>query len=62
MTELQQMKLSLPPDLLAYVQQQAALTDRTPSGMIRPWIAEQRRREPPPEGTFPRWEAPFVRE
>jgi hypothetical protein len=50
---LHQLKISLPPDLVAYVQQQAARTDRTPSGVIRHWIAEQKRREPPPEGVFP---------
>jgi hypothetical protein len=49
-TELVQLKLSLPPDLAAYVHQQAARTDRTPSGIIRHWIAEAQRREPPPEG------------
>src|SRR5262245_46649338 len=50
---LQQLKISLPADLLAYVQQTAVRTDRTPSGVIRAWIAEQKRREPPPEGVFP---------
>jgi hypothetical protein len=52
MTELVQLKLSLPPDLVAYVHQQAARTDRTPSGMVRHWISEQKRREPPREGVF----------
>src|SRR5262245_52338182 len=50
---LHQLKISLPPDLLAFVQQQAALTDRTPSGFIRHVLAEQKRREPRPEATFP---------
>jgi hypothetical protein len=51
MTEpLIQMKLSLPSDLIAYVKQAAARNDRTPSGMIRFWIVEQKRREPPAEG------------
>lgn len=49
MTELVQMKLSLPPELAAYVQDQAARSDRTPSGQVRHWISELRRREPPPE-------------
>jgi hypothetical protein len=51
MTDLQQLKITLPPDLLAYVQEAAARTDRTPSGMVRHWISEQKRREPPPEAT-----------
>jgi hypothetical protein len=64
MTDLQQFKINLPPDLVAFVQREAARTDRTPSGMIRHWIAERRRTEPPPEAAFPtsRCEAPFVRE
>jgi hypothetical protein len=41
MTDLVQMKLSLPPDLVAYMEDQPARTDRTPSGVIRHWIAEQ---------------------
>jgi hypothetical protein len=53
MTDLVQLKLSLPPDLIAYVQQQAAHADRTPSGVIRHWISERKRCEPPPEATFP---------
>jgi hypothetical protein len=51
MTDLIQMKLSLPPELAAYVQDQAARSDRTPSGQVRHWISELRRREPPPERT-----------
>jgi hypothetical protein len=43
------MKLSLQPELAAYVQDQAARNDRTPSGQIRAWISERRRREPPAE-------------
>jgi hypothetical protein len=57
---LHQLKISLPPDLVAYVQQQAARTDRTPSGVIRHWIAEQKRREPPPEAVFPTEIAPII--
>jgi hypothetical protein len=34
MADLQQLKLLLPPDLIRYVHQEAARTDRTPSGMI----------------------------
>jgi hypothetical protein len=52
MTELVQMKLSLPPELAAYVQDQAARADRTPSGQVRHWISELRRREPRAEGVF----------
>jgi len=51
MSDLLQMKLSLPRELAEYVHQQAARSDRTPSGMIRHWISEQRRREPSPDGT-----------
>jgi hypothetical protein len=62
MTDLIQMKLSLPPELAAYVHEQAARNDRTPSGQIRAWISERRRREPPPEGApvFPDALAPAV--
>jgi hypothetical protein len=61
MAELVELKLSLPPDLLAYVQQQAARTDRTPSGVIRHWIAEQKRREPPDHApAFPAEIAPII--
>jgi hypothetical protein len=49
MTDLQQLKITLPPDLLAYVQEQASRSDRTASGQVRHWIAEQKRREPPAE-------------
>jgi hypothetical protein len=61
MTELIQLKLSLPPDLLAYVSAEAVRTDRTPSGIIRHWIAEQHRREPPrATASFPDAFAPRV--
>jgi hypothetical protein len=59
-TELVQIKLSLPPDLFTYVQQEAVRTDRTASGQIRHWIAEQKRREPPPQTGFSNAFAPPV--
>ena len=61
---LQQVNVSLPSALVAFIQRQAAQTDRTMGGMIRHLVAEAARREAPPEGAFraPRCEAPFVRE
>jgi hypothetical protein len=60
MTELVQMKLSLPPELAAYVHDQAARSDRTPSGQVRHWISELRRREPPSQTGFSDAFAPQV--
>ena len=61
---LQQLNVSLPAALVAFIQRQAAQTDRTMGGMIRHLVAEAARREAPPEGEFlaPRCEASFVRE
>jgi hypothetical protein len=47
MTDLAQVKLSLSPELVAYVQAEAARTDRTPSGYIRHVLAEHKRTAPP---------------
>ena len=61
---LQQVNVSLPAALVAFIQRQAAQTDRTIGGMIRHLVAEAARRQAPPEGVFPaaKCEAPFVRE
>ena len=61
---LQQVNVSLPAALVAFIQRQAAQTDRTIGGMIRHLVAEAARREPSQEVTFPTsgCEAPLVRE
>ena len=61
---LQQVNVSLPAALVAFIQRQAAQTDRTMGGMIRHLVAEAARREVAPEGAFPtpKCEAPFARE
>ena len=61
---LQQVNVSLPAALVAFIQRQAAQTDRTMGGMIRHLVAEAARREASPEGTFltSRCEASFGRE
>jgi len=46
---LQQVNVSLPAVLIAFIQRQAAQTDRTIGGMIRHLVAEAARREVPPE-------------
>ena len=60
---LQQVNVSLPAALVAFIQRQAAQTDRTMGGMIRHLVAEAARRETH-EGSFPapKCEASFVRE
>ena len=60
----QQVNVSLPAALVAFVQRQAAHTDRTMGGMIRHVLTEWARREMPLEGAFtaPTCEAPLVRE
>ena len=45
---LQQLNISLPTPLLAFVQRRAKLEDRTVSGMVRYFVAEAARAEPPP--------------
>jgi hypothetical protein len=54
----------MPAAFIAFVQRQAAQTDRTMGGMIRHLVAEAARREAPPEGAFlaPKCEASFGRE
>ena len=61
---LQQVNVSLPAALVAFIQRQAAQTDRTMGGMIRHLVAEAARREAPPQGALlaPRCEASVVRE
>jgi hypothetical protein len=49
---LQQVCVSLPPSLVALVQQHAAQTDRTIGGMIRHVVSEWARSQPPREGVF----------
>jgi hypothetical protein len=46
---LQQVCVSLPPSLVALVQQHAAQTDRTIGGMIRHVVSEWARSQPRPE-------------
>ena len=53
MADLQQMKISLPADLFAFVQREASRSDRTPSGYIRHVLAEAKRHEPPGAPVFP---------
>jgi hypothetical protein len=52
---LQQICVSLPPNLIALVQRHASGSDRTIGGTIRHIVAEWARGQPPPEGvlTFP---------
>jgi hypothetical protein len=57
---LQQVCVSLPPNLVTLVQQHAAQTDRTIGGMIRHVVAEWARTQPRPEGGFPDAFAPPV--
>jgi len=56
---LQQVNVSLPAALVAFIQRQAAQTDRTMGGMVRHLVAEAARRESPPEEPTPRREAPL---
>jgi hypothetical protein len=51
---LQQVNVSLPVALVAFIQRRAAQTDRTMGGMIRHLVAEWARREAAPEGPFPK--------
>ena len=50
---LQQVNVSLPAALVAFIQRQAAQTDRTMGGMIRHVVAEWARHEAPTQGPFP---------
>jgi hypothetical protein len=60
---LQQVNVSLPAALVAFIQRQAAQSDRTMGGMIRHLVAEAARREAPEEALpTPKCNAPFVRE
>jgi hypothetical protein len=59
---LQQVCVSLPPNLVALVQQHASVTDRTLGGMIRHVVSEWARSQPLPDGapTFPARVLPSV--
>ena len=58
----QQINVALPAHLVEFVRREATRQDFTVSGLLRHYVAEAARREPLPEGTFPKCEAPFVRE
>ena len=57
---LQQVCVSLPPNLVALVQRHASQTDRTLGGMIRHVVSEWARCQPQPEGVFPARMLPSV--
>ena len=51
--KFEEIKVSLPPALAAFVKRKAKDTDHTTSGLIRHFVAEAARAEPPPTPSFP---------